>query len=129
MAQHRKRLLADYRVKLKAMKEEEKMRSQEILRQKQLENLTNSEEVALVKMRLDDQLGGVGVPKEKLETRGASRGEMKVQERAQNIILQEPNQPRALLKKREEKGVVAVEEMRKMKLDQDVRKIKRSIFE
>ena len=43
--------------------------------------------------------------------------------------MQEPNQPRALLKKREEKGVVAVEEMRKMKLDQDVRKIKRSIFE
>ena len=33
------------------------------------------------------------------------------------------------MKKREEKGVVAAEEMRKMKLDQDVRKIKRTIFE
>lgn len=80
MAERRKKLLAEYRVRLEAMRQEEHTRSQEILRQKQLENAleVNMEEVALVKMRLDDHLGGYGIPKEKLELRGASRGEMQV---------------------------------------------------
>ena len=44
----------------------------------------NTEEVALVKIRLDDHLGGKGIAKEKLELRGASRGEMRVQEHVPN---------------------------------------------
>ena len=63
------------------MKKEEKTRRQEIIRSKQLENSDAEEggaEVAYIKMRLDDHLGGIGLPLEKLMKRGASGQKMAI---------------------------------------------------